>query len=152
MSNEYDSSRTYDSMIFLDLTAYPKSEIENITQVEIGLRYACYLFGLGIHNGGSIGFCTNCAVESARYIYIPCGNGDLHTKRILEQFAEISPYARRDYSITTILQKHAPQLSKETDIYWISSFVDDKTFELISALRRTGRNVWVIPLLGGKQQ
>ena len=152
MSNEYDSSRNYDSMIFLDLTAYPEAEIDNVEQVEIGLRYACYLFGLGIGSGGSIGFSTNCATGTSRYIYLPCGNGDLHTKRILEQFAEISPYARRDYSMMTVLQKHAPQLPKGTDIYWIASLVDDKTAELLSALQREGRNVQVIPLLGGEQE
>ena len=152
MSNEYDSSRNYDSMIFLDLTAYPEAEINNVEQVEIGLRYACYLFGLGVGNGGSIGFSANCTVGSSRYIHIPCGSGELHTKRILEQFAEISPYARRDFSMTTVLQKYAPQLSKGTDIYWIASFVDDKTAELLSVMQREGRNVQIIPLLGGEQE
>ena len=149
MSNEYDSSRNYDSMIFLDLGSYSEAEIDGREQVELGLRYACYLFGLGISNGGSIGFSTNCTVEGDRYIHIPCGNGELHTKRILEQFAEISPYAKRDYSMTTILKKYVPQLSPETDVYLISPFVDDKTSEILLGLRRMGRNVQVIPLTGG---
>ena len=152
MCNEYDSSRNYDSMIFLDLTAYPEVEIDNIDQVEIGLRYACYLFGLGVNNGGSVGFCANCAIETSRYIHIPCGNSEIHTKLILEQFAEISPYAKRDYSMATILQNHAPQLSRGTDIYWITPFVDAKTAEILSMLQRTGRNIQVIPLLKGEQK
>ena len=152
MCNEYDSSRNYDSMIFLDLTAYPEVEIDNIDQVEIGLRYACYLFALGVNNGGGVGFCANCATGTSRYIHIPCGNSELHTKLVLEQFAEISPYARRDYSMERILQNHAPQLSRGTDIYWITPFVDDKTAEILSALQRAGRNVQVIPLLMGEQK
>ena len=151
MCNEYDSSRNYDSMIFLDLTAYPEVELESVAQVELGLRYACYLFGLGIRNGGSVGFCTNCAVESSRYIHIPCGSGELHTKLILEQFAEISPYAKHDYSMTKILQTHAPQLSKTTDVYWITPFIDDKTAEALSWLQQKGRNVQVIHLSKGEQ-
>jgi len=149
MTNEYDSSRNYDSMIFLDLSPYSEADIEERAQVELGLRYACYLFGRGVNNGGSIGFSTNCAVGSARYIHIPCGSGELHTKRILEHFAEISPCAKKDYSITTILKKYAPQLSLETDIYLITPFVDDKMSEILSVLRHTGRTVQVIPLIGG---
>ena len=152
MSNEYDSSRNYDSMIFLDLTLYPEAEIDNIEQVELGLRYACYLFGLGIDNGGSIGFCANCWVGDTPYIHIPCGNSELHIKLILEQFAEISPYAKRDYSMSRILQKYALQLSKGTDIYWITTFVDDKIAEDLSMLQREGRNVEVILLSIGEQK
>lgn len=152
MSNEYDSSRNYDSMIFLDLTMYQGTEIESVAQVELGLRYACYLFGLGVSNGGSIGFCANCSVGTSRYIHIPCGNGEAHSKRILEQFAEISPFARIECSITTLLKKHVPQLSNQTDIYLITTFVDDSTAELISALQRVGKNVQVIHLSGGNEE
>ena len=151
MCNEYDSSRNYDSMIFLDLTTYPEVELESATQVELGLRYACYLFGLGIKNGGSVGFCTNCAVEDSRYIHIPCGTGELHTKHILEQFAEISPYAKRDYSMSKILQMHSPQLSEGTDVYWITPFIDDKTAQVLAMLQRKGRNVQVIHLSRGEK-
>ena len=152
LCNEYDSSKNYDSMIFLDLTVYPQVEIGSVEQVELGLRYACYLFGLGVSNGGSVGFCANCSVGTSRYMHIPCGNSELHTKLVLEQFAEISPYARRDYSMERILQDHSPQLSRTTDIYWITTFVDDKTSEILSMLQRTGRNVQVIPLSKGEQK
>lgn len=151
MCNEYDSSRNYDSMIFLDLTNYPESKIDSTDQVELGLRYACYLFGLGIKNGGSVGFCANCAVERSHYIHIPCGSSELHTKLVLEQFAEISPYSRRDYSMLSILQKYAPEISLGTDIYWITTLVDDKIAEILSVLQHTGRNVQVIPLSTGAQ-
>ena len=149
MCNEYDSSRNYDSMIFLDLTTYPEVEIGSAEQVERGLRYACYLFGLGIKNGGSVGFCANCAVDKSRYIHIPCGSSEFHTKLVLEQFAEISPYSRRDYSMVSILQKYAQELTLGTDIYWITTFVDDKIAEILAMLQRTGRNVQVIPLSKG---
>lgn len=147
MCNEYDSSRNYDSMVFLDLTA-----AHNTEQVELGLQYACYLFSLGINNGGSVGFCTNCTLETSRYIHIPCGNSILHTKLVLEQFAEISPYSKRAYSMTGILQNHALQLSKETDIYYIAPSIDNKTAEVISTLQHMGRNVQVIPLPEGDRK
>ena len=151
MCNDYDSSRNYDSMIFLDLTSHSEVSMDAEDQIELGLRYACYLFCEAIKNGGNVGFSTNCAVGSSRYIHIPCGSSVLHTKRILEQFAEISPYARRDYSMPAILQNHSPQLAKGTDIYLITPFVDDNTSEILYTLRRMGRNVQVIPLVGGEQ-
>ena len=90
MSNDYDSSRNYDTMILLDLTSYSEALMDADAQIEIGLRYACYLFCEALRNGGNVGFATNCAVEDTRYIHIPCSSGTVHTKLILEQFAEIS--------------------------------------------------------------
>ncbi len=150
MCNEYDSSRNYDSMIFLDLTEYSEASIDGTEQIELGLRYACYLLCEALKNSGNVGFSTNCTIGTSRYIYTPCGSSDLHTKRILEQFAEISPYAKRDFSIAAILQKVSLNLPKGTDIYFISPFVDDKTAEILHALKRMGQNVNVILLIRGE--
>ena len=152
MSNDYDSSRNYNSMILLDLTSYPDAVIGEEEQVEIGLRYACYLFSEALKNGGNVGFATNCATGNARYVYIPCGSGTVHTKSILEQFAEISMNEKRDYSVNIILQTIAPELARGTDIYLITPFVDDKMAGLLHSLRRVGRNVEVILLSGGGSQ
>ena len=150
--NEYDSSRNYDSMIFLDLTSHAEASMDSEEQIELGLRYSCYLFCEAIKNGGNVGFATNCTVGASRYIHIPCGSSDLHTKTILEQFAEISPYAKRNYSMPAILKKLSLQLPRGTDIYLITPFVDDKTAELLYSLQRMGQNVQVIPLVGGAQE
>ncbi len=150
MCNEYDSSRNYDSMIFLDLTEYSEASINGTEQIELGLRYACYLLCEALKNSGNVGFSANLMVGTSRYIYTPCGSSDLHTKRILEQFAEISPYAKRDYSIAAILQKLSLDLPKGTDIYFISPFIDDKTAEILHSLERMGQNVNVIPLIRGE--
>lgn len=150
MSNDYDSSRNYDSMIILDLTSYADAPMNEEFQVETGLRYACYLFCEALKNGGNVGFATNCATNNARYIYVPCGSGTTHTKLILEQFAEISTNEKRDYSPNVILQTIAPELPRGTDIYLITPFVDDKMASLLHSLRHAGRNVEVITLTGGK--
>ena len=152
MSNDYDSSRNYNSMIVLDLTSYSEAPMDADTQIEIGLRYACYLFCEALRNGGNVGFAANCAVDSSRYIHIPCSSGTMHTKLILEQFAEISSNAKRDYSVNVILQTIVPDLPRGTDVYIITPFVDDKMAGLLHALRRTGRTVEVILLSGGKQK
>ena len=152
MSNDYDSSRNYNSMILLDLTSYPDAVIGEEEQVEIGLRYACYLFSEALKNGGNVGFATNCATGNARYVYIPCGSGTVHTKSILEQFAEISMNEKRDYSVNIILQTVAPELARGTDVYLITPFVDDKMAGLLHSLRRVGQNVEVILLSGGGSQ
>ncbi len=149
MSNDYDSSRNYNSMILLDLTSYSEVLMNAEEQVEVGLRYACYLFCEALRNGGNVGFATNCAVGDSRYIHVPCSSGTTHTKKILEQFAEISINAKRDYSVNVILQAIAPELPRGTDIYLITPFVDDKMAGLLHTLRRTGRNVEVIFLTRG---
>lgn len=152
MSNDYDSSRNYDAMILLDLTSYSEALMDADAQIEIGLRYACYLFCEALRNGGNVGFACNCAVEDTRYIHIPCSSGTVHTKLILEQFAEISSNAKRDYSVNVILQTIIPELKRGTDIYLITPHVDDKMAGLLHSLRRTGRNVEVILLSGGDRR
>jgi len=136
----------------LDLTAYPDASIGEEEQIEVGLRYACYLFGEALKNGGNVGFAANCTSGNVRYLYIPCGSGTLHTKSILEQFAKISTNEKRDYSTNVILQTIAPELARGTDIYLITPFVDDKMAGLLHSLRRVGRNVEVILLSGGEIQ
>ena len=149
MSNDYDSSRNYNSMILLDLSSYTEATIRDDEQIEVGLRYACYLFCEALRNGGNVGFATNCSVGDTRYIHVPCGSGPAHTKLILEQFAEISTNGKRDYSVNVILQTIVPELKRGTDIYLITPHVDDKMAGLLHSLRRTGRNVEVILLSGG---
>ena len=145
MCNEYDSSYNYDSMIFLDISSYPESDM-NEQRIELGLSYACYLFCMALKNGGNVGFCSNCATDSSSYVHIPCASSDIHTKRILEQFAEISPYAKRDYSMSALLEKAYAKLPKSADIYLITPFVDEKTRKMLTALSRMGRCVQVISL------
>ena len=69
----------------------------------------------------------------------------MHTKKILECFSQISPYARREYSMNSLLRE-AIELPQSTDIYYITSFVDSKNAELIRALERTGRSVNIVRL------
>lgn len=152
MSNDYDSSRNYNSMILLDLTSYSAALMDVEEQIELGLRYACYLFCEALRNGGNVGFATNCAVGDSRYTHVPCGSGTVHTKTILEQFAEISSNAKRDYSINVILQTIAPELPRGTDIYLITPFVDDKMAGLLHILRHTGKTVEVILFSGGEHK
>lgn len=147
MCNFYDSSRNFDTMIYLDLTDYYTTEnFEKYRSLlEDGLRCACYLFCTAETEGGRVGFATNCATESSRFIEIPCSSGNMHTKKMLECFAEISAYARHDYSMNSLLRE-AIKLPQDTDIYFITPHVDDKNAELIGALERTGRSVSVIGL------
>jgi uncharacterized protein (DUF58 family) len=152
MSNDYDSSRNYNSMILLDLTSYSEALMNVDAQIEIGLRYACYIFCEALRNGGNVGFATNCAVDDARYIHIPCSSGTVHTKLILEQFAEISSNAKRDYSVNVILQTIVPELARGTDIYLITPHVDEKMAGLLHSLQRSGRNVEIILLSGGDRR
>lgn len=149
MCNFYESSRNYDTMIYLDLTDYTNTEnFEKYSAIlENGLRCACHLFCLAETSGGRVGFAANCATDQSRFVSIPCGTGNLHTKKILECFAQISPYARRDYSMNSLLRE-AVELPPETDIYYITPYVDEKNAGLIHALERAGRSVSVVNLAG----
>lgn len=147
MCNFYESSRSYDTMIYLDLTDYDAGDAfdECNSILEKGLRCACHLFCLSQMNGGKVGFVCNCDTDLGRYINIPCGTGHLHAKKILECFSVISPYARNDYSIHSLFAE-AVKLPESTDIYFITSRVTDKNATLIHGLRRMGRSVSVVGL------
>lgn len=150
VSNNYDSSRSFDSLILLDLTTYEGSSVKEEEQLELGLEFTCFLFCEATKNAGRVGFASNCAIGEERYVYIPCSVGDMHTKSILETFAELSCYARRDYSVTAILKRIAPELEAGTDVYLITPSVDSEMSQLLSALERREFGVRVIPLGGAR--
>ncbi len=147
MCNFYETTQNLDSMIYLDLSEY--GNIDNFeaysASLERGLRCACHLFCKACTGGGRVGFSANCATHSERFVKIGVGSGNLHSKKILECFAQISPYARRDHSMYSLLSE-AAQLSPGTDIYYITTAVDQKTAELIRALERVGKYVSVIKI------
>lgn len=146
VTNNYDSSRSFDSLILLDLATYEASSIKEEEQLELGLEYTCFLFCEALKNAGRVGFATNCAIGEGRYVYIPCSSGDAHTKTMLQTFAELSYYARRDFSMTAILKRVASELTQGTDVYLVTPFVDDELANLLSALERREFSVRVIPL------
>lgn len=148
MSNNYDSSRNFDSMIFLDLFNYADNGTLETQkqQLEYGLSYSCYLLSEIIKHGGSAGFSANCAIGEKPYVYIPCGTGTVHTKSILECFAKINYFDKHNYSITALLEKCLTELSRDTDIYLITPVLESSTAKMLRNIQNTGRNVCVIPL------
>ena len=136
--NSYDSSRNDDAMIFLDLFTYAGTALGEEELVEHGLSYACYLFCEALRSGAEVGFAANCARDALRYVSIPCGSGDLHTRRVLEAFACINRYARRDFAISAMLQRIVPTLRTDTDVFVITTRVDDELAKTLAALRRMG--------------
>lgn len=149
MCNSYDSSRSYDTMIFLDLNRYAESNVNSELRLETGLKYACYLFCEALENGGRVGFAVNSVSKGQNFAFIPCGSGDAHVKRILEQFALLNSYSVREYSIAALMRNAIGELKSGTDIFVITPYVDENTAEMISLLTRAGRNVSVIPITGG---
>ena len=148
MCNEYDSSRTVDSMIFLDLNEYPGASVDDKELLEKGLSYACYLFCRGAKNEGRVGFCANCSPGDKPYVYIPWGRGEEHTLNVLRTMAELEVFARRDYSMPVILERYGKETPPDTDIYLIATGTDEKMNDLLHALGRSGRNVQVILVEG----
>ncbi len=149
MCNYYDSSRSFDTMIYLDLTDYSNSDdFEHYSaSLEDGLRSVCYLFSQAEENGGRVGFAANCASENSRYIKINCDSGIGHSKAVLECLASITPYARRNYSIHALMSE-AAELPPTTDIYYVTSYINDKNAELIRSLQRMGKSVRTVRLGG----
>ena len=147
--NQFDSSRNYDSMVFLNLSSSSESAIRDEEALELGLRYSCFLLCESLKNYGTYGFATNCTRGSSQYISIPCGSGELHTKQIFEAFSEITWYARRDYSINAIFQNILPTLSPNTDLFIITMDVDDELAKSIRQAEHQGYSVQMIPLEGG---
>lgn len=149
MTNDYDSSRTHDAMIFLDLNQYGENPMNDREILETGLQYACYLFCQAVDNDCRVGFCANCSAGEDKYVHIPCQSGDGHHKAILRQFAELDIYARRDFSMHVILERFGLDTPPEVDLYLITSHTDDRMAELLHLLSRDGRNVQVVPLEEG---
>ena len=150
MTNSYDSSRNYDAMIFLDLYAHVEGDnIDKQKQrLEMGLCYATYLLHEIVQHGGAVGFTSNCAEEEKPYTRIPCGRGNLHAEHILKCFAGIHSFAKRDYSIVSLLDAYAGDPMGGVDLYLITANVDDATAMTLRRLENMGRNVCVIPLRG----
>ena len=146
MSNDYDSSRNYNSMILLDLTAYPDTAIGEEEQIEVGLRYACYLFSEALKNGGNVGFAANCAVGARKFIKTPCAAGGAHVKSVLRCLSQVNYYSRRDFSFDSLILRVAEEMSAGTDLYLITPYVDSKAGETVRRLESGGVNVCLIPL------
>lgn len=148
MTNSYDSSRNFDAMIFLDLFNYSQNGDAGIQneQLELGLCYACYILSEVVAHGGSCGFASNCAPVGRAYAHIPCSSGTLHTKRMLEAFATVNYYDKRDHSINSLLENIAKELAVGVDVYLITPVVDSKTALTIRRIEGMGRSVCVIPL------
>lgn len=144
MSNSYDSSRTFDTMIFLDMNVRLDAGIYNGDFLEQGLKCACYLFCESVQNGGRVGFAVNQPSGNENYVYIPCESGTMHTKRILNCFAELDNFTNRTYSMSAILNNFYDQIPKCADIYLIASSADERTGEILSMLERSGRNTHII--------
>jgi uncharacterized protein (DUF58 family) len=148
MSNSYDTSRNFDSMIFLD--PYLRSEhgraVDDAALLELGLSCACKLLMETVKNSGRVGFASNCAVGSKIGVNIHCDVGEAHTRAILECMAQMSAYASRDFSLSHMLLESASRLERGTDIYLITPHIDAGTSEAIHKLERMGQNVYVIPI------
>lgn len=151
MSSEYDSSRSFGAMIFLDLTPYPEvceNPNDSAELLEIGLRCACYIFGEAVARGARVGFAANSSLGKARYIHAPCGSGREHIRLILECFAEITDYKRRDFSFAALLRRLAPETPGDVDLYVVAPHIDGQTAEAIGELER-GRYVSIIRYQAG---
>lgn len=144
--DRYDSSQNLDAMILLDVGSYVQSSLHDEERVELGLRYACFLFCETIKQGANVGFSSNCAQGSSQYIHVACGSGEAHCKRILEAFAEITWYSKRDYSVTALLQRILPTLDRMTDLFLITANVDDELAKLIAHAEQRGTAIHVILL------
>ncbi len=148
MSNSYDTSRNFDTMIFLD--PYSRSEhgktVDEEAILETGLCYACKLLMETVKSGGRVGFASNSAVGAKIGINISCGIGEAHTRAILENMAQMRVYSNRDFSLANMLMESASRLARGTDIYIVTPYIDTSTSEVIRKLERMGQSVYVIPL------
>ena len=135
-------------MIFLDLFNYSgngNAETQKL-QLENGLSYACYLLSEIAANGGKVGFASNSASGGGAYVHIPCKRGNLHIQRLLECFAKINYYDKREYSISTLLENVTKELDEGTDVYLLTPVVDSKTAVTLRNIECSGHNVCVISL------
>jgi len=155
MSNEYESSRNYDTMIFMDAASYSEAELSPEESKEVfegSLNASTYLFCETVKNGGRIGFAANCPTKDSNYTFVPCGSGMLHNKEILERFAEISYYSQRNYSFEALIKNGLPQSPRGVDFYFITTYVNSSLAETLSRFRSLGYSIYVIDMARGKRR
>ena len=152
MCNSYDSSRNFDIMIILDMNegGEDESRLSLEEKLESGLNCACYLFAESVRNGGNVGFAANLSANADRYVFLPCGSGEEHRKRILECFASLTTLGRRDYSVDALIKLCEPRIPREADVCLITSSVDAKLSATLGSLESTGRCVSTITHSGGR--
>lgn len=152
MCNSYDSSRNFDIMIVLDMNEGGEAaDMHSLEEkLEAGLHCACFLMCEAVRGGGNVGFAANLSPSSDRFVFIPCGSGEEHRKRILECFAALTTLGRRDYSIDALLRHCEPQIPRDADICLITSSVDAKLAATLKAIESTGRSVSTLSHVGGR--
>ncbi|MBQ7010594.1 MAG: DUF58 domain-containing protein [Clostridia bacterium] len=153
MTNEYESSRNYDTMILLDSASYSESGFspeESKEVYETSLNAACYLFCETVKNGGRVGFATNSPTKNNNSTIVPCGSGAAQTKEILECFAEMSYYSQRTYSFDALIRAALPVSPRGVDFYFICTYVSDQLANTISLFRSAGYNIYVLSAMDHK--
>lgn len=153
MTNEYESSRNYDTMILLDSVSYSEngfSPEESKEVYESALDAACYLFCRTVECGGRVGFATNSPTKNNQSTVVPCGSGAAQNKEILECFAEMSYYSQRSYSFDALIKAALPKSPRGIDFYFICTYVSDQLAETVSLFRSAGYNIYVLNTTDGK--
>lgn len=151
MSNSYDNSRNYDSMLLLDLYTFcgDDSAEKQRNLLELQLSAACYLVSSIIKQGGNVGFAHNASNGSEAYAHISFGTGVEHAKKILESLARINYFDRKGYSLDYMIDRVINDAPVGIDIYILTPYVDEHTAASVRRLEGMGRNVCVIPISEG---
>ena len=152
MTNEYESSRNYDTMILLDCASYSEngfSPEESKEVYESALNAACYLFCETVKNGGRVGFAANTPTKNNQSTVVPCGSGAAQTKEILECFAEMSYFAQRTYSFDALVRQALPVSPRNVDFYFICTYISDQTAKTVGEFKSAGYNITVLDITDG---
>ena len=118
--------------------------------MELGLRFSASLLVKAIESGGTCAFSANCAtVRGDRSVIFPMRAGEVHKRDILREMALTR--AIDGVSFTSILASDLARGIYNSEIFIITSFIDETMSAQIAMFERMGNAVKVI-MLGGETE
>ncbi len=120
------------------------SEFEEL--MEKALSYSSYIAGEAAKNGWQFGFLANCRLENKdKYVSFPMSVGNEKYIELLREMSMIRMLY--GYSIANIIDMDIDERISDTEIFLITTYVDESIEKRIDFLERTGNAVTVINIL-----
>lgn len=146
--NQLDFTADQRLMVYLNIEDHEHmwNQISDRDLIEKGISFAAGVIQIAINRGMEAGFATNAYLLEGEKIplRIASRGGHDHWEHILGNMAKMS--VMRCVSFDTFLEQECSNKVSNMDIVIISTYMNDKLFQLVEQLRRDGNAVDILPL------
>lgn len=145
-NREFCSNRIF--MVYLNFQIEPEVSIPTdayIDMMEHGLSTAAAILREAAYNGYRAGFAANCCLITGEIsIKFPISGGAPHMEEILREMAKVR--AKEGISFTHLIDNDMHSGMTDTEIFVLTSFMDDKLAEQFANLEMFGNYVNMVKL------